>query len=183
MTRRSLRISALALTACALGITPFALASAAGDDATLAASVLQELERDPSHKAITADAVRRGREALERGRRMRAAGDEAHAKLADGLALEWAEFGRDLAKTADLEEGAAVARRDAIDAGAQLERERALLEDGIARTGRLRAEIEAATREGATPVNRTAVEPLDGGAPAAKKPKAATGHSNIGGGR
>jgi hypothetical protein len=121
---------------------------ARGDDRAATESMLQEAEREPARKAATADVVRRAREAIERATRLRSAGDETHAKLADGLAKELAETARDLGRTVDAERQAADARRGALDAGAQAERERALLEEGIAQNGRLRAELAEAERTG-----------------------------------
>jgi ATP/maltotriose-dependent transcriptional regulator MalT len=146
-----------------------AAAAANGDDARAAESALADLDRDEAHKSLTADTVQKARAALERARRLRAGGDEARAKLADGLAREWAEMARDLVKAADAEQTAAQARRNALDAGAHSERERALLEEGLARTGRLRAQLDDAERE-AKETNRTATAALDGGV-MPKKPK------------
>jgi len=122
-------------------------ATATGDDRTSAVAILDVLEHDAAHKTVTAEPVALARAALERATRMRTAGDEKHARLSDGLALEWALTARDLARAGDVEQQARSARVDALDAGARAERERALLEEGIARTGRLRAELEAAERE------------------------------------
>lgn len=123
------------------------LALAGPEDRSVAESILTKLDADAAHKSLTVDASTRARAALERGTRMRAAGDEPHARLADGLAREWAELARDLVATADLEKKAADTRRAATDAGAHAERERALLDEGIAQNGRLRAQLEAAERE------------------------------------
>ena len=119
---------------------------ARGDDRTSAAALVEELEHDTAHKADTADLVKRARAAMERATRLRATGDETHAALADGLARQEAETARDLVRAIDAEKGAAETRRAATDAGVVGERERALLEEGIARNGRLRAEIERAGR-------------------------------------
>ncbi len=178
MSRPLRRYGAVFLTAVAFvaltALAAFALASGA-DDRAVAEAILQDLERDPAHKALIASTVQKSRDALERAKRMHAAGDDPHAKLAEGVAREWAEMARDLTKAADLEQAAAQARRDALDAGALLDRERALLEEGIARTGRLRAQLEAAERE-AKDTNRTAAAALvDGGAPKRPKPKATDG--------
>ena len=173
MSRSLRRYGAVFLAlSCLVGLAaaPFALAGDA-DDRAVAEAVLQDLDRDAAHKALVASTVQKSRDALERAKRMHAAGDDPHAKLAEGVAREWAEMARDLAKAADLEQAAAQARRDALDAGALLDRERALLEEGIARTGRLRAQLEAAERE-AKDTNRTAAAALDGGAPKKPKPKA-----------
>jgi hypothetical protein len=112
------------------------------DDRGTATALLNELANDSAHKDATAAIVQRGRDALERATRMRAAGDEAHAQLADGLAREEAEAGHDLVRALDAERMADDARRAATDAGTVGERERALLEEAIARNGRLRAEID-----------------------------------------
>jgi hypothetical protein len=78
---------------------------------------------------------------------MRQAGDETRALATEGLARRWVELARDLARTADAEAQAGLLRSAANDAGAHVERERALLEETIARTGRLKAEIETAEHE------------------------------------
>jgi hypothetical protein len=130
------------------------------DDHADAMGLVAQLGQDAAHRGVTADAVAKAKDALERAQRMRAAGDEAHAKAADGLALEWAQAGRDLAKAADAEQSAAELRRKAVDAQAQLERSRALVEEALASVGRLQAELE---HEKATPHEpRVAVETHDG---------------------
>jgi hypothetical protein len=126
------------------------------DDHSTATAIAQELELDPVRAPITAAVVARAKEALERATRLRGAGDEAHAKAADGLAREWAETARDLARAADAEAQASDSRRKAVDAQARLVRARALVEEGIARVGRLRAQLDEASR--AAPKDRTAVE-------------------------
>ena len=126
----------------------FALGHAAlgADDHESAAALLLQIEQDAVHRPTTADAAAHGREALERAGRLRGAGDEAHAKAADGLALEWAETARDLVRAADLETAGMNLRRKAVDAQARLERTRTLVEEGIARVGRLGAELDEASR-------------------------------------
>lgn len=137
----------LVLTLGAALVTSAGLALAGPEDRSVAESILVKLDADAAHKSLTADPSARARAALERGTRTRASGDEPHARLADSLAREWAELGRDLVATADLEKKADDARRGATDAGAHAERERALLEEGIAQNGRLRAQLEAVERE------------------------------------
>ena len=144
-----------------------ALAWAGSDDRAAVESILGALEADVAHTSLATGPVREARAALERATRMRAAGDEPHARLADSLAREWAELGRDLVAAADREKKASDARRQATDAGAHAERERALLEEGIATNGRLRAELEAAERETKQEPEKTAKvgASLDAGAP------------------
>ncbi len=158
-------LAAMALAACALGALGTSLAAGGSADSTDA--VLASLEADPAHKALTADAVRQARSAEERATRMRQAGDEERAKILDGVAAEWAALGRDLVRASQAEERAARARRNADDAGAQAERERALLDEGIAQNGRLKAQIEEASHEGKEEPARTSKlgASLDAGAP------------------
>jgi hypothetical protein len=143
-----------------------ATAQTAGDHAA-AEGLVQQLEQDAAHAAVTADAVASAKGALERATRLRAAGDEAHAKAADGLALEWAQTGRDLAKAADAEGTATELRRKAVDAQAQLERTRAQVEEGIAHVGRLRTQLQEAEKAGK--VDRSAVELHEGDPPPPRK--------------
>lgn len=153
--------------ASALGAGSLALAAGGNDDRAVAEALLAEVDRDP-HKTTASDVTAKSRAALERARRLRTAGDELHARLADGLAREWAETARDLVKTAALEESSAKMRAEALDAGAQLERERLQLEEALARTGRLRAQLEQAERE-AKEQGRTATPP-EPATPPKKKP-------------
>ena len=122
---------------------------------------------------VTAEALRHAGEATEQATRFRAAGDEGHAKAADGLAREWSETARDLSLAAAAEKLADERKRLSMQAQAKLERTRALVEEGIARLGRLRAALEAGPSK-----STIAVESHDG-QPArvtAAKPKiAATG--------
>ncbi|WP_394850748.1 hypothetical protein LZC95_25240 [Pendulispora brunnea] len=143
-------------------------AASGQSDRARAESVIAELEGNAANKALTADVVRRARQYLEQGQKMRAEGDEAHAKLADSVAREWAEVGRDLVRTVELEKRAIEARRAADDAGAEVERERALLDEGIAQNGRLRAQVEAAEREKKQEPDKTSPSATrDAGAPKA----------------
>jgi hypothetical protein len=136
----AIAVASVAFVGAALTATVGARIAHAGDRGT--AAILDDLANDAAHKDATAAIVQRGRDALERGVRMRAAGDEAHAQLADGLAREEVETAQDLIRALDAERTADEARRAATDAGTVGERERALLEEGIARNGRLRAEIQ-----------------------------------------
>jgi hypothetical protein len=121
-----------------------------GDDHTAAAEIVKQLEGNHARAAAAADALARAKDALERATRLRSAGDEPHAKAADGLAREWAEDARDIARAAEAEAAAAEARRKAVDAQAQVERMRALVEEGIARIGRLTAELTQMERPAAS---------------------------------
>jgi hypothetical protein len=106
--------------------------------------------------AVTAEAVEQTSDALERATRFRAAGDESHAMAADGLAREWAETARDLGLAAAAEKMADDRKRQAIQAQAQLQRTKALVEESIARLGRLRAELDALSPEARRPAGAAA---------------------------
>lgn len=164
MTRSILGGAALAVLLAALGI---GVAAAAGpDDRAATEAVLREVEASPK-KEVATEMVARSKAALERATRLRAGGDETHARLADGLAKTWADAARDVVRAVDVEERAQAARRNATDAGVVAERERALLEEGIAQSGRLRAQLESAERESKEQPARTskvANTDLDGGA-------------------
>jgi hypothetical protein len=180
---RSVHIAACTLaTAIAAALLAGPPANAQGsDDHATAEALIKQLDGDAAHRAVAAEAIERARAALEQARRLRSAGDETHAKAADGLAREWAEDGRDVARAADAEAAAGEVRRKAVDAQAQLERTRALVEEAIARVGRLKAELEQGERgavQNATTKMRRAVEVHAGDrAPAAAPPggKAVTG--------
>jgi hypothetical protein len=160
------------------GVTSVLMGLVAGnaraDDGAAARGLVLDLGADTVHAALIAEPLGRAREALERAMRLRESGDEARAKAADGLALEWAETARDLAHAADAERTAADRRREALAKLAQVERARALVEADLAHVGRLRKEIEDAAGAGRTrgaEADRTAVEVHDGQEPkpAAKK--------------
>ena len=147
-----------AVVACAcLGVlwavtSTVGAARAQGDDRTAAEALVVPADRAPP-APVTAEAMARARDALEQGTRLRTAGDEAHAKAADGLAREWAETARDLALAAAAEKQADERRHQALEAQARLERTRALVEDGIARLGRIRAELDGAPSKVAVEVH------------------------------
>ena len=136
---------AVAAGSCALSVGVSSVAQSSDDHAVASALVLK-LEQDASQASVIATSVAGAKQALERATKLRGAGDEGHAKTSDGLAREWAETARDLARAADAEAKASELRRKAVDAQAKVERSRALVEEGIARAGRLRAELEAASR-------------------------------------
>ena len=157
-------------------------AAASPDDRAATETLLREVEGSP-RKAAAAEMITRSRGALDRAARLRAAGDEPHAKIADALAHTWAEAARDVVRAVDVEEKAQAARRSATDAGIVAERERALLEEGIAQSGRLRAQLESVERE-SQPARTSAAanSDTDGGA-GKPKPPAARRETRDGGAR
>jgi len=136
------------IVVCALGASALVLAGG-GDDRSFTEGAITELESNPHTKELCADAIAKSRVALERGRRMRSAGDDRHARLADGLAREWINVAQELARADAVESKASAAREVASDAGAYVERERATLEQQLAENGRLQAELaKAESRDG-----------------------------------
>jgi hypothetical protein len=154
--RRGAIVACASLMVLGSAISTVNTAGAQGNDRAAAEALVGPMEKAPP-APVTAEALARASDALEQATRFRAAGDEAHAKAADGLAREWAETARDLALAAATEKQAEERKRQAIQAQAQLERTRALVEDGIARLGRIRAELDAAPAR-----TSTAVEAHDG---------------------
>jgi hypothetical protein len=133
MKRGRLVLIALAIA----GLSVWAVA----DDRSAAEQGIAEIEKDAHQKELCADPLAKAKAAQERAKRMRAAGDEAHAKLADGLAFEWTRVAQELVRADALETRAHDARALASDAGARVERERATLEQQLAENGRLQAEL------------------------------------------
>jgi hypothetical protein len=180
------RTSLVALAALVAVLAVGALASAAPDDRTATEDALREVERSPK-KDVAAEMTTRSRAALERAAKLRASGDEPHARLAEGLAKTWAEAARDVLRAVDIEEKSQATRRAATDAGIVAERERALLEEGIAQSGRLRAQLESTERESKEQPARTSAaanaDVTDGGAAKPKAPKAPPPATRDGGAR
>jgi hypothetical protein len=137
MKRGRLVLIALAVLVSGAGLSVWATA----DDRSAADQGIAEIEKDAHQKELCADPITRAKAAQERAKRMRAAGDEAHAKLADGLALEWTRVAQELARADALETHAHDSRTLASDAGARVETERAMLEQQLAENGRLQAEL------------------------------------------
>jgi hypothetical protein len=148
-----------ALTAIAL-LSGIALAiagrAALANDTRAPQPRLAALDADTTHATITAEPRQRARTAIERSKRFRAAGDETHAKQSDRAASAWLDAAEDMVRTVDSEAKAEDARRAALDAGAQAERERALLEETMLQNGRLRAELDEAEHQSKPPQTSSA---------------------------
>jgi hypothetical protein len=168
---RSVALTVGVSLAVAVG-TPQTARAEAQVDRTVAVALVSQLERDPAHASLVADALAHARAALERGTRLRAAADEPHARQAEGVAREWAEMARDLASAVSEESRAASERLRAREAERQLELTKALVEEAIARLGRLRA-ATARSEPGRDP--HTAVEVHDAEPQGHHAPKAAPG--------
>ncbi len=165
---------AVSFGSVALGAAAFA----ANDDRAETEAMLRAVESSP-RKDVAAEFLSRSRAALARGAQLRSAGDESHARIADGVARTWAEASRDLLKAVAIEQQAHTARSAASDAGTVAERERALLEEGIAQSGRLRAQLEQVERDTkSTPAKTSTAATGDTGGKAAPPRGAASGSAN-----
>jgi hypothetical protein len=138
---------------------------------------LAALDADTAHKSLTEEPRQRARLAIERSKRFRAAGDETHAKLSDRAASAWLAAAEDIARTADSEAKAEDSRRAALDAGAQAERERSLLEETMLQNGRLRAELDEAEHQTKPPQTSPAAASATTATPPPKTPKIPTAPS------
>jgi colicin import membrane protein len=149
-----------------------------GDGAS-AQALLRDLEarhdgaaKDEEAARVTAEPIKSARRALERAHGARTAGDVLHARMLDGLALEWAEAARDLDRAATAERAAQATGKKAYEAQTKAERARALLEETQARRGRAAAELEHIQAEAKEAVQGAAdaeTQRLKAAAEAAKK--------------
>ncbi len=164
---RSLRVSVLGLSLSlgTLGASNVAHAHGGGSakvpqtrapappgDGAQAEKLLAQVEAaslDPKYGKVVEDAVRSSVHALERAAGARASGDSAHARMLDGLALEWAETARDLLKAAKAEDEAMASAKKARELSVQVERARALLAETEARRGRAAADLKQAETKAA----------------------------------
>jgi hypothetical protein len=125
-------------------------------DGTSAQALVRDLEAraatDAETARVTAEPIKNAKRALERAQGARMAGDDLHARMLWGLALEWAEAARDFDRAAAAERTAQTASKAAYQVQTEAERARALLEETQARRGRTLAEltrVEADAKESA----------------------------------
>jgi hypothetical protein len=128
---------------------PSEVAPSPPGDGASAQTLLRDLEasrggaaKDEEAARVTAEPIKNAKRALERAHGARTAGDVLHARMLDGLALEWAEAARDLDRAATAERAAQTTGKRAYEAQTKAERARALLEETQARRGRAAAELE-----------------------------------------
>jgi hypothetical protein len=124
-----------------VGLGTSALGQQASDRAT-AEQILAGATSSSAQAALLKAPSDEAKKALERARGARQSGDVAHAELLEGLAREWAEIARDLARAAAIEADAGALETSAAQAALRAERARALLEEAISRRGRAEAELE-----------------------------------------
>lgn len=147
-------LRALSLAALVVALAASTALAERGDERARAEATLRELDRSPN-RALAREAMERTRTALAKGAELRQKGDSSHARMSEAAALAWAEMGRDLIRAIEVEARAAASRRDTADAGRDAEQQRALLEEEIAKNGRLRAQLKALEEGAAEPAART----------------------------
>jgi hypothetical protein len=171
---------ALAVQAAMVGLVFSALAvqppsaRAEGDEHALVQAMVDQTAKadgQGGHGPVATELLDHARKELDRATRLRATFDEKRARAADGAAREWAETARDLLRAVEAEGHAGDVRGKALDKQAQVERTRALVDEDIARIGRLKAELEAADKSARKDENpdRHAVEMHEGDPPPKKK--------------
>jgi hypothetical protein len=116
-------------------------ADASKDDPSGVSAAITALKASPS--ASVAEPVARAEEALQRATGARRSGDIQHATLLEGLAREWVDTAQTLAQAQQSEGRAAERERQAADLEAKVTRARTLLEETVARRGRVRAGLDA----------------------------------------
>jgi hypothetical protein len=147
-----------------LASSPSASVTPAAGDAGIGEGGTGVLAAPTSAPILVAEGpINEAKKALEKGKQLRSMGDTARADLADELALEWAQTASELVAAVSDERTADDEGKKAIDAVTKAERARQLLEEAIARRGRLMATLEALDKE-------LADKALDAGPPDTKPP-------------
>jgi colicin import membrane protein len=129
----------LVVVGVALG--PLALGDQLSDKA-FAEQVLAAAGSSSAEAALLRTPLDEAKKALQRADGARKSGDVPHAELLEGLAREWAETARDLARAAAIEADAGALESSASQASLRAEKARALLEEAISRRGRAEVELE-----------------------------------------
>jgi len=111
-------------------------------DRTVTEQILAGAGSSSAQAALLRAPLDEAKKALQRAEGARRSGDVPHAELLEGLAREWAETARDLARAAAIETDAGALETAASQAGLRAEKARALLEEAISRRGRAEAELE-----------------------------------------
>jgi hypothetical protein len=111
-------------------------------DRALAEQILAGAGSSSAQAALLRAPLEEAKKALDRAQGARKSGDVPHAELLEGLAREWAETARDLARAAAIEADAGALETAAAQANLRAEKARALLEEAISRRGRAEAELE-----------------------------------------
>ena len=139
-----------------------------------AKALVAELDKQGAARGAARDALAEAKRALTRADRARLAGDQKHGGELEALALEWAEAGRDLVRTAAAEQRAADLEKKLTEAEAKLRTTRTLIEQAAARRARADAELAELERDAGAPAPTGSSAPAGSNAPppGPKPPKA-----------
>jgi hypothetical protein len=149
----------------ALSAPSTSASSASGELAPDGGAVDAAIPAPKSSPVAAADAaIANAKRMLDKAAQLRALSDAARADLAEDVALEWAETARDLVAAVEDERSADEQGKAAIAMTTKAERARQLLEEAIARRGRLQAELDALEKDAVD-------KALDAGPPDAPKKK------------
>ncbi len=163
------RLAALVVLACAVPVAWTVSAAPGQSDRALTTSILHQVASAPSASPV-ARPIAQARKALDRAQDARASGDEVHAVMLEGLALEWAELAQDILRASDAERAVDTSQAAAASASIRVQRSRAMLEELAARKARASAQMqELASKTGV---------PTDAAKPASK-PKSAAPRPNV----
>jgi len=113
----------------------------------------------PDHRALAQSFIDRGRNALTRAERARAAGQHARAQLLEALALQLAQAGTDLVRAVTAERSLRKVERRTSDVERRAMRAQALLEQTVARRGRAAEQLQAVEKERGSAPTPSSVSP------------------------
>jgi hypothetical protein len=171
---RSPSWSSYALATALALLSPRAYAETAPDGA---AKALGQLEANDGAKRVASEALARARAALQRAERMRAAGDEPHARLNDAVAAAFVDAAVALVAARTAQDASTDVQTKLLAAKARLERERALAEEAMMRKGQLEAQLEQ-TMQAKSPPPATKAEAAPKAPPAKPQAPKAPGNGN-----
>ncbi len=165
-----------ALLPAALLASRAAFAGAAAGDTEQRFSALQS---DQAHAGTVAVPLGRARQSLDRAAALDRAGDARHAATARAAAREWLDAAVDLIRATDAEQRATGSERKLDDLETKVLRERALLEETVARRGRATQALEQLRHEPPAEVappatTKTAVTKVDPKSPPTTRKKPAS---------
>lgn len=138
---RNLALAAVVLLVGIAGFTWSALASRAPDDRSVANEIISQ-QTAGSSAPVASRALAEARRALQRADHARSAGDTANARHLEGLAREWAEMARDVARATNAEQRADRNQRAAASASLQVRKTHAMIETLVARRARAQGELQ-----------------------------------------
>ncbi len=138
---RHRNLAAIALGIALAGLTWSAFATRAKDDRTVTTEILAA-QTASSFAPASSHALDHARKALQRADQARSSGDTENARHLEGLAREWAEMSRDVARATSAESRADQQQRAAASATLSVRKTHAQLETLVARRARAEGELQ-----------------------------------------